>query len=287
MTEFDLSDGLRRTTGPEVSGLPYANITLNTHVPHSARIYDYLLGGKDNFEADRAAAATIVEAAPGVVTSMRANRDFMRRVAHHMAAELGFRQFLDIGTGLPASQNLHEVVQAVAPDSRVVYADNDPIVLAHGRALLRSRAEGKTVCINGDLRNPEAILEAAGTRETLDLGKPVAVSLIAVLHLILDDEEAHRIIDTLMGALPPGSALALSLVTADSAPGEASAGVAAFNASGIPIRARGQAEVEALFRGLDLIEPGVVLVNHWMPDDLMPAFSDTQVHLYGGLALKR
>jgi hypothetical protein len=267
--------------------VPYVNIELNTHVPHSARIYDYLLGGKDNFQAGRDAAAAITRDCPNLPTSMRANREFMRRVAHYMAAELGFRQFLDIGTGLPRSPNLHEVVQAVAPDSRVVYVDNDPIVLVHARALLKSSPEGKTAYVDADLHNPEAIFEAAGTRETLDLRKPVALSLIAILQMIIDDEEAHRVIDTLMAALPPGSALALSSVTTDSAPGEASVGVAAYNASGIPTRARSKAEVEELFRGLDLIEPGVVLVNHWMPRDLTFPFRDAHVHLYGGLALKR
>jgi hypothetical protein len=178
-------------------------------------------------------------------------------------------------------------VQTVAPGSRVVYVDNDPIVLTHARALLKSTPEGKTAYIDADLRDPRTILGAPEIHETLDVGKPVALSVIAVLQMILEDEEAHRVIDTLMAALPSGSALALSTVTADSAPGEASAGVAAYNASGIPTRARDKAAVEALFRGLDLIEPGVVLVNRWKPDDLSSTVSDAHAHLYGGIALKR
>jgi O-methyltransferase involved in polyketide biosynthesis len=262
-------------------------VDLNTNVPHSARIYDYLLGGKDNFLADREAAAGITKDWPNLAISMRANRNFMRRIAHYLAAELGMRQFLDIGTGLPTAPNLHDVVQAVAPLARIVYVDNDPIVLVHARALLTSTSEGRTAYVEADLRDPATILGAADTRETLDLQKPVALSLIAILQFIVDDEEAHRIIDQLMDALPPGSALALSTVTADSAPEEVNAGVAAYNANGIPTKARDKAEVEAFFRGFDLVDPGVTLVNHWWPDDQALAVNDAHVHMYGGIALKR
>jgi hypothetical protein len=258
---------------------------LNTRVPHSARIYDYLLGGKDNFLADREAAAGITKDWPNLPTSMRANRNFMRRVGRYLAAELSIRQFLDIGTGLPTAPNLHNVVQEIAPESRIVYVDNDPIVLSHARALLTSTREGKTAYVDADLRDPAAILGAAQTRETLDLRKPVALSLIAILQFMVDDKEALRIIDELMDALPPGSALALSTVTADSAPEEVNAGVAAYNANGIPTKARDKAEVEALFRGFDLVEPGVTLVNHWWPDDLTLAVRDAHVHMYGGVAV--
>src|SRR3954470_25049038 len=147
-------------------------VNLNTSVPHSARIYDFLLGGKDNFEADRAAAATIVEASPSLPISMRANRQYMARVAHYLAADRGIRQFLDIGTGLPTSPNLHEVVQSVAPGSRVVYVDNDPIVLVHARALLTGAAEGRTSYLDADLHDPQAILGSAEFRETFDLSRP-------------------------------------------------------------------------------------------------------------------
>ncbi|MGH3246336.1 MAG: SAM-dependent methyltransferase [Trebonia sp.] len=260
---------------------------LNTDVPHAARIYDYLLGGKDNFRADREAAAGITKDWPNLPTSMRANRNFMRRVGRYLAGELGIRQFLDVGTGLPTAPNLHDVVQDVDPEARVVYVDNDPMVLVHARALLTSTPEGKTTYLDADLRDPVAILSADQTRQTLDLEKPVALSLIAILQFVLDDGLVHHVIDELMAALPPGSALALSTVTAESAPEEVNAGVAAYNANGIPTRARGRAEVEAFFRGFELVEPGVALVNHWWPDDQARAVSDAHVHMYGGVAVKR
>ena len=259
---------------------------LKIDVPHSARIYDYLLGGKDHFAADREAAAGITQNWPNLPTSMRANRDFMRRIGRYLTAELGIRQFLDIGTGLPTSPNLHEVVQAVAPESRVVYVDNDPIVLTHARALLTSSREGRTAYVDADLRDPAAILGADETRRTLDLGKPVGVSLIAILQFVTDDEEAQRIIDQLVAVLPPGSALALSTVTADSAPEEVTEGVAAYNDNGIPTVARDKARMEAFFHGVDLVEPGVTLVNHWWPDDQAPVVPDAHVHMYGGIGVK-
>lgn len=260
---------------------------LRIDVPHSARIYDYLLGGKDNFQADRDAAAGITVDWPNLPKSMRANRDFMRRVGRYLAANLGFRQFLDVGTGLPTSPNLHQVVQAVVPEARIVYVDNDPIVLAHARALLTSSPEGKTAYIDADLRDSAAIVDSARAREVLDFQKPIALSLIAILQFITDDKDTYRIIGELLAALPSGSALALSTVTAESAPEEVTSGVAAYNANGIPTRARSKAEVEALFGGLDLVAPGVVLVNRWLPDDETPAAIDAHVHMYGGIAIKR
>ncbi|MFF5296582.1 SAM-dependent methyltransferase [Paractinoplanes globisporus] len=262
-------------------------IELNTDVPHSARIYDHLLGGKDNFAADRDAAAAITADWPHLAISMRANRNYMARQARFIAEELGIRQFLDIGAGLPTSPNLHEVVQGVDPTSRVMYVDNDPIVLVHARALLTSAAEGYTSYLDADLHNPDAIIASQEFRETFDLSKPVALSLIAILQFIVDDDHAHRIIDTLMAPLPPGSVLAMSTVTADSAPDEVNKGVAAYVARGINEKARDRAECEDLFRGLELIEPGCVLVNHWRPDDAARAVPDEHVHMYGGVAMKR
>jgi O-methyltransferase involved in polyketide biosynthesis len=256
-------------------------------VPHSARIYDYLLGGKDNYQADRDAAGAITQDWPHLAISMRANRNFMARMGRYIAAELGIRQFLDVGTGLPTSPNLHEVVQGVDPRSRVVYVDNDPIVLVHARALLTSTPDGRTAYIDADLHNPRAILTAPQFAETLDTRQPVAVSLIAVLQFIVDEAEAHRLIDELMAPMVPGSVLALSTVTADSAPDEVNGGVAAYNARGISEKARDHAEVSGLFRGLDLIEPGVVLVNHWHSDPTAAEVPDEHVHMYGGLAVKR
>jgi hypothetical protein len=270
--------------GQEEPGEPPI-LDLKVDVPHSARIYDYFLGGKDNFPADRAAAAEIIKDWVHLPQSMRANRNFMARMARYVAAERGIRQFLDIGTGLPTSPNLHEVVQSVAPESRVVYVDNDPLVLVHARALLYSTPEGRTAYVDADLREPDTILESAQFRDTLSLDEPIALSLIAIMQFVTDDDEAKRIIDSLVEPLPPGSILALSTVTADSAPEEVRGGVAAYNAGGIPTRARDKAEVERLFDGLTLLDPGVALVNHWHPDG-GAIVDDAHVHMYGGVAVK-
>lgn len=261
-------------------------VDLKTNVPHSARIYDYLLGGKDNFPADREAAAEITRDWVNLPKSMRANRSFMSRVTRYLAAEQGIRQFLDIGTGLPTAPNLHEVAQSVAPEARIVYVDRDPIVLTHARALLTSTPEGRTAYVDADLRDAESILDSPQVRATLDLDRPVALSLIAILQFVTDEQEAHRIVDSLLRPLPSGSVLALSTVTADSAPEEVNKGVAAYLARGIPERARNKAEVESFFDGLELLDPGVTLVSHWHPDDAARAIEDAHVHMYGGVAVK-
>ncbi|MEV5407669.1 SAM-dependent methyltransferase [Thermopolyspora sp. NPDC052614] len=261
------------------------DLDLKTHLPHPARVYDYLLGGKDNFEPDRVAAAHLVSRMPNTATSMRANRNFMVRVVRYLAAEHGIRQFLDIGTGLPTSPNLHEVVQEIAPESRVLYVDNDPIVLVHARALLVSNPAGRTAYLDADLRDPDGIMSSPQLRETLDLSKPVAVTLIAIVHFIPDEEEVHRIIHRLMDPLAPGSVLALSTITYDGSPEEVRGAVEAFNSDGMPLMARTSAQVAELFDGLDLIEPGVVRVNHWHPDE-DARVPDTHVHMFGGAAIK-
>jgi hypothetical protein len=260
-------------------------IELNTSVPHSARIYDYILGGKDNFEADRAAAAAIMEATPDIPASMRANRQFMARVAHYLAADRGIRQFLDVGTGLPTSPNLHEVVQAVAPESHVVYVDNDPIVLVHARALLSTAPEGATSYVDADLHDVPAILRSDAVRDTLDFTKPVAVSLIAILQFVVDDPEVQRIVDELMAPLCPGSTLAITAVTAHS--DDAIRGAQAYTARGMPMKARTDDEIEAWFRGLDLVEPGVTFVSDWHPAPDAKQYAPGQVMVKGGVAVKR
>jgi S-adenosyl methyltransferase len=263
-----------------------SSVDLKTDVPHSARVYDFLLGGKDHFAADREAATKITEVWPNLPRSMRANRDFMVRVAHHLATEDGIRQFLDIGTGLPTSPNLHEVVQRVDPAARIVYVDNDPIVLVHARALLTGAREGRTAYIDADLRDPAAILGTPRLTDTLDLSQPVAVCLIAIMHYVVDEAEARSIIDRLLGPMPAGSALALSTATADTSPEEVNRGIAMYNARGITSKARTRAEVEGLFTGLSLVDPGVALVSHWRPDGRSPAVEDHQVSMYGGVAVK-
>ncbi|MFI0374129.1 SAM-dependent methyltransferase [Actinomadura sp. 1N219] len=256
----------------------------STPRPHAARIYDYLLGGKDNFAADREAAASIVEAAPSMPVSMRVNRRYMVRAARYLAGERGIRQFLDIGTGIPTSPNLHEVVQQAAPQSRVVYVDNDPIVLVHARALLNTLPDGAVAYIHADLRDVRAILSAEELTRTLDLTQPVAVSLIAIAQFVVDEDEIHRIIDALMAPLPTGSALALSTVTAHNP--QAVRAAQEYAARGIPAKARTDDEVRALFRGLDLVDPGVTLVHRWRPDEEDAAVEDEHVQMSGGVAVK-
>ncbi|MCM3882577.1 SAM-dependent methyltransferase [Frankia sp. R82] len=278
--------GVRAAEDTSVAGRAVSGADLRTDIPHSARVYDYIIGGKENFPADRAAADATIADWPNLPTSMRTNRRFMARQARVLATEYGFRQFLDIGTGLPTPPNLHEVVQEVAPQARVVYVDNDPIVLVHARALLSSSAEGRTSYLDADFANPKSIIEAPQLLETLDLGQPVAVSLIAIVHFIVDDDVVRDLIGQIMRPLVSGSILALSTCTADSAPEEVHRGVAAYNASGIPLVARDKARVERLFDGLELIDPGVVLVNRWHPDEIAAATDDAHVHMYGGIARK-
>jgi hypothetical protein len=257
-------------------------VDLNTSSPHSARIYDFLLGGKDNFDADRKAAAEIVKHSPSLPISMRANRDYLARACRHLAADLGIRQFLDIGTGLPTSPNLHEVVQAVDPASKVVYVDNDPIVLVHARALLTSAPVGSIAYLDADLRDTATILGSDEVK-ALDFDRPVAISLLAILQFITDEQEAHRIIDALLEPLAPGSALAISTVTAHNE--QAVQGAKAYTARGIPAKPRTDDEVRRLFRGLDLVDPGVTLVSRWRPAGPVP--DDFHVQMSGGVAVKR
>jgi hypothetical protein len=261
---------------------------LKTDVPHSARIYDYLLGGKDNFPADRAAAEAVLKVSPVTRAVAVSNRQFMRRVVHHLAAAEGIRQFLDIGTGLPTSPNLHEVAQGVAPECRVVYVDNDPIVLVHARALLTSAPEGKTTYVHADLHEPEAILESSEVGDTIDLDRPVALTMMAILHYVDDDAVLKDLIRRYMGALPKGSALALSMACLDTEiePERVDEGLRTFNAQGFGLKPRTLAETEALFEGLELVPPGVVMVHRWHPDEAAAEFSGNQVGMCGAVGRK-
>jgi hypothetical protein len=261
---------------------------LRTDVPHPARIYDFILGGKDNFAADRAVAEDMVRAGGALLPlSVRANRRFMARAGRFLAAESGIRQFLDIGTGLPTDPNLHEVVQAIRSDADIVYVDNDVLVMAHARALLipAEQATGRLAYIQADLRDPGEILGSDRLRDTLDLSQPVAVTLIAILQLV-DDAAAHDAIKHIMTRVPSGSALAVSAVVHDSAPEDVHRIVAAARAGGVEVHSRTQLEVEAFFAGLDLVEPGVVPVHHWHPDNAEILTADEPVGMYGGIAIK-
>jgi O-methyltransferase involved in polyketide biosynthesis len=255
----------------------------DTSVPHIARVYDYWLGGKDNFAADRELGERTLEAYPNLVFSVRANRAFLARAVRFLTAEAGIRQFLDIGTGIPTANNTHEVAQGAAPDSRIVYVDNDPIVLSHARALLKSTPQGACAYLDADLRDPEAILAAAAG--TLDFTKPVAVMLIAVLHFIGDDAQARAIVSQLTDACVPGSFVVISHVGGDIDAEQQTEMVRRLNES-VAEKAtmRDRAGVTRLFDGLELADPGVVRVADWRPDSDLEAASPTG--LWGGVARK-
>jgi hypothetical protein len=239
--------------------------SFDTSVAHIARVYDYWLGGKDNFAADRKLAKQFMAADPFVTMGVRSNRAFLGRAVRFLAAEAGIRQFLDIGTGIPAADNTHEVAQRAAPDARIVYVDNDPIVLAHARALLTSDPAGATDYLDADLRDTDAILAAAA--RTLDFTRPVAVMLIGVLHCIPDADDPRQIVARLVSAVPPGSYLAISHPAADIHPDGMAKGAALMNrsmAGSITFRPREQ--VAAMFGDLGLVEPGLVSTTQWRPD---------------------
>jgi S-adenosyl methyltransferase len=259
------------------------SLGINTQVPHPARVYDVWLDGKDNFEADRRAAAEAIEIFPKTVQSARSCRAFLQRVVTYLTAEAGIRQFLDLGSGLPSVQNVYEVAQSIAPESRVVYVDSDPIVLRHAQALLASCPQGATGYIQADLRDPGPILEKAA--ETLDFSQPVAVTLLAVLHLVTDDQDPAGIIATVMDAVPPGSYLAVGHHTGDIYPElrEFARRMSELNPD-FPATLRGKQQVTDLFTGLDLVEPGVVQISKWRPRSDLEA--NAAAALWGGVARK-
>ena len=250
---------------------------IDTTKPHPARVYDALLGGKDNYPVDRAAVAAALAANPRGYLDVRHNRDFLRRAVTRLAGQDGIRQFLDIGTGLPTAQNVHQIAQGIIPESRIVYVDNDPVVLAHARALLTSGPAGRTDYIDADLNNPAYILEQAA--KTLDFDQPVALMLVAVLHFV-EDEEAYPAVRELVDALPSGSRVVLSHLTEDLNPEKLRAVRHANTESCFSFVLRSKDEIARFFTGapgLTLDEPGVVPVHHWhqdgaapLPDDIDP-----------------
>jgi hypothetical protein len=257
----------------------------NPTVAHPARVYDYWLGGKDHFAADRALGDAITAIVPSTLIGARANRAFLSRAVRSLVREAGIRQFLDIGTGIPTAGNVHEVAQSVAPESRVLYVDKDGVVLAHARALMRSHPAGATAFIQADLREPDRILTDPALRATLDLGQPVALMLIAILHFLSDADDPHRIVAELVDALPSGSYLTISHLTPDFDPKEAAAAKAAEEGSGVEYVLRSHAEVTAFFAGLDLVDPGVVPLLAWRPDNGTP--QDLRaVRLYAAMGRK-
>jgi hypothetical protein len=255
----------------------------DTSVAHIARVYNYWLGGKDNFAADRAAGEQAMAAYPDIALSARANRAFLRRAVHFLAVDAGIRQFLDIGTGIPSANNTHEVAQAVAPESRIVYVDNDPVVLVHARALLTSTAEGATDYIDADLRSVDGILAAAAN--TLDFSRPVAIMLMAILQHVGENDDPYGIVARLVSAVPPGSYLALSHPAKDIEAEKMAAMAERLNQMmAEKVTFRREAEVAAFFSGLDLVEPGLVNVPRWRPDS--EEERNSPAALWGGVARK-
>ncbi|HEX6452031.1 MAG TPA: SAM-dependent methyltransferase [Trebonia sp.] len=266
--------------GGKAGPLPF-----DTNVAHQARMYDYLLGGKDNYAADRAAAEAWREIDPDIVFGARANRAFLGRAARYLTAEAGIRQFLDIGTGIPTAGNTHQVAQAIAPESRVVYVDYDPIVLAHARALLKSGEAGATDYIDADLRDTGTILtKAAGL---IDFTRPVAVTLIAVLHAIPDPDGPYEIVAALMDAVPSGSYLALTHSASDLLRGEQRQNLEDVNSRMIQqqFTYRSHEQVARFFTGMDLVAPGLVRVEEWRPDPGPTGAGRS--HLWSAVARKR
>ncbi|MGH3257113.1 MAG: SAM-dependent methyltransferase [Streptosporangiaceae bacterium] len=258
---------------------------LDTRHAHSARVYNYWLGGRDNFAADREAAEQAIAANPGIVADVRANRAFLARAVHYLAAQCGIRQFLDIGTGLPTAGNTHEVAQAAAPDARVVYVDNDPVVLLHARALLTSAPDGATAYLQADLRETAAIVSEAA--QTLDFGEPVALMLLIILHLIPDSDDPYGIVAALVRALPPGSYLVLSHPASDIRAAQMAEMTRRVNErmSGPKATMRDHWAVTRFFDGLELLDPGLVQPQQWRPEP--GVVSPAQVTAWCGVARKR
>jgi S-adenosyl methyltransferase len=260
---------------------------IDTSRPHSARVYDYMIGGKNNFAADRETAAQVLKHSPNAHTAARENRAFLGRAVRFLTAEAGIRQFLDIGTGLPTTNSVHEVAQSIDPTCRVVYCDNDPLVLAHARALLTSSREGRTAYIQADARDPKAILSNQDVRAVLDFDQPIALMLVALLHGIADEDNPAEIVATLVEALPSGSYLVASHLTMehDTDPG---ASQRVLQGAGVPMQKRASDDFARLaFAGLDLVPPGVVLVSEWRRSASGPHPSPAEVNCYGGVARKQ
>jgi hypothetical protein len=291
--------------------MPELPAEIDTSRPHSARVYDYMIGGKNNFAADRETATQVLKHSPNAHTAARENRAFLGHAVRFLTAEAGIRQFLDIGTGLPTTNSVHEVAQSVDPACRVVYADTTntlilclqrvstspitakleysaPLVLAHARALLTSSPEGRTAYIHADARDPRAILDDPAVRDVIDFGQPVALMLVALLHFIPDEDRPEGIVGTLLHALPSGSYLVASHLTMEHDTDAAGRGLQAMRGAGISMQKRASDEFARLvFEGLELVPPGVVLVSDWRRAGSGPRPSPAEVNCYGGVARKR
>ncbi|MFG1710470.1 SAM-dependent methyltransferase [Nonomuraea sp. M3C6] len=256
---------------------------IDTSRAHSARMYDYYLGGKNWYPVDQEAAEKVKKVFPFIVTGARANRDFMHRATRTLASEYGIRQFVDIGTGIPTEPNLHQVAQEVAPDARVVYADNDPTVLEYTDALTLGSPQGSTAYVHADLRH-DSVLEDPRLRETVDLDEPVALSLLAVTHFLPDEDKPQEIVRAMVERLASGSFLVLSHATPDFNPAAHDA-VAVYRQSGTPAQIRTRAEIERFFEGTELIEPGLTATHRWRPDG-ESGITDADAFFYAGIGRK-
>ncbi|MFD3837777.1 SAM-dependent methyltransferase [Streptomyces sp. NPDC058642] len=269
-------------TDPVTTPEPAEHQKIDTSVPHSARIWNYWLGGKDNYPVDEAAGDAYTDVFPGIVTIARSSRAFLRRNITYLVSEAGIRQFLDVGTGLPTAQNTHEVAQKIAPEARIVYVDNDPMVLGHARALLYSTREGATAYIDSDVTDPDRILAAAA--KTLDFSRPTALILSNILGHVADHEQARSIVTRLMDALPSGSYLSINDGSRGIDPVFEQAQDAYNDSGAVPYNLRTVEEITAFFDGLELVEPGVVSVTQWRPE---PGSAGADVIAeHGGLARK-
>ena len=263
----------------------FALSEIDTTTPHPARIYNALLGGKDNYAPDREAARQVLKAAPEARDSAMANREFLQRVVRFLVGEAGIRQIIDIGTGIPSAGNVHQVAGQIAPDTRVVYVDNDPIVHVHANALLTGT--GTTSIVLADLRDPGAILAHPSVGALIDSEQPAALLLVAITHFLTDAEDPARIIGAFRDALPPGSYLALSHATGDFRPDAAQNAAAVYDKATSAITLRSHAQVTALFGGWDLVEPGLVQVPMWRPDGKPPRPKElARAWVYGGVGRK-
>ncbi|MEV0247756.1 SAM-dependent methyltransferase [Nocardia sp. NPDC050712] len=251
---------------PQVHTNTGLSAKIDTSIAHEARVYDYWLGGKDNYPADRALGDAIAGHIPAIQTMAKANRAFLGRSVRYLVRECGITQFLDIGTGIPTAGNTHEVAQRAEPGARVVYVDNDPIVLAHARALMSSSPQGKTAFIHADLHDPDSILSDTTLADTLDFDRPIAIMLVAVLMYFENDDDPHGIVAKLLAAVPSGSYLVITHPTADFDERAMARVVHSAEDAGITFHPRTRAETESLFAGTELVEPGVVPVVTWRPD---------------------
>jgi hypothetical protein len=269
-----------------MTGTEPAAARIDTTRPHPARVYDWFLGGKDNYPVDEELGRQIMGVDGTARHVARTNRWFMQRVTRWLAGEAGIRQFLDIGTGIPTEPNLHQVAQGMAPDARIVYADNDPIVLTHAEALLRSSREGITDYVQADVRDPPRILEQA--RKSLDFTRPVALSLVALTHFLGDEDRPYDLVARLVDALPSGSYLVLSQLTADFDPVAVGRGVAMYAAGGVTLAPRTRDEIARFFDGLEPVEPGIVQLTDWHPELAVGESVDENavISLYGAVARK-